>query len=188
MEKKNWKQLETLFEGLKNHKGRLTLKIDVSDEAFGPNYSYLQNLLSHNRKLTVMDDCNDIYSDGVVIDTLYSLNRFYQGSEDFMGASTSERPSLVTTALKEIASNDFRRSALLLANHTDVLYELIQCANLDAPNRSRRVRRPRRATKRTQRKSVSPYYSSSHTDYLTRRRRRRWDHYYMIDCSISLSL
>lgn len=65
-----------------------------------------------------------IYSDGVIVDELYSLNRFYRGSMDLVVDPPSERSLLVVTALVERASYDFQRSSLLLSNHADVLHEL----------------------------------------------------------------
>ena len=124
--------LETVFQGLKDHKGLRALTVDVDDDAFGPDYSHLQKFLSDHRNITVMDENDNIYSDDEgVIDELYSLNRFYSGSASLVVKPLSERTSLVSTALMEMASNDFQRSALLLSNHTDALYELVQYAQLD---------------------------------------------------------
>ena len=125
--------LETLFTGLKGHQGLRTLVLYVDKSAFGPDYSHLRQFLSSgNRNTTVIDDDGAIYSDDDgVIDELYSLNRFYRGSAGLVVKPLAERSSLVSTALMEIASDDFQRSALLLSNHTDALYELVQYSRLN---------------------------------------------------------
>lgn len=120
------KHLETLFEGLKHHKGLRTLKLTAEDEAFGEDFSYLRELLSNNRNITVTDEDGRIYSDGASIDELYTLNRFYRGSADLLLPPSLARPSLVATALSESAAKNFQRSALLLSNHADVLHELVE--------------------------------------------------------------
>lgn len=123
--------LGTLFEGLKDHKGLRTIKANVGKDAFGPEFSYLRQLLSHNRYITVTTVFGQIYSDGQSIDELYSLNRFYRGSVDLAVEPPPERPSLVATALVKTASTDFQRSALLLSNHVDALCDIVSLAKLD---------------------------------------------------------
>lgn len=107
------------------------------------------------------NDVGDVYSDGLLTDELFSLNRFLWGSSDPnpMTEPPSERP------LKN-ASNDLQRSALFLSNHADVLHGLVQFARLDElfgdgfppeptqvniAKRRRRIR-PHRAVKRTSRR------------------------------------
>lgn len=109
----NWGlHIVTLCKRLKDHKGLRTLKVSAfqqdepfNDEAvFGRNYSYLRELLSHNRYITVTDDDDAIYTDGCcLVDELYSLNRFYRGSAGLLMEPPPERPSLVTTALRPSA-------------------------------------------------------------------------------------
>ena len=127
--------LGRLFEDYKDHKDLHTIKLSVSDEVrvFGPQFSILRQLLSQNRNITFKLTENDgtVYSDGDLVHTLYALNRFYRGSASLLIDPPPERPSLVTTALEESAANDFQRSALLLSNHTEVLCELVQFAQLD---------------------------------------------------------
>lgn len=45
----------TLLKCLKDHKG-LVFKVTVGNSAFGPDFSYLQELLSQNRDITVTDE------------------------------------------------------------------------------------------------------------------------------------
>ncbi len=78
----------------------------------------------------MIDDEGKICTDGSTIDELYSLNGFYRGSSELMIPSPLKRSSLVGTALSEVASKDFQRSALLLSNHIDVLYDFIHFAKL----------------------------------------------------------
>jgi hypothetical protein len=111
--------LKTLFAGLKEHKELRTIGLMVGDEAFGPHYCYLRELL---------------YTDGSTIKVLYSLNRFYRGSVNLVAESPKERASLVKTAFMKSAFSNFQRSALLSAHHVDVLCELVQDAQLDELN------------------------------------------------------
>jgi hypothetical protein len=71
------------------------------------------------------------YSDGSAIDELYSLNHIYRGSANLSVEPPPERPSLMMTTLMKSASNNFRRSALLLSNHVNVLRELVELARLN---------------------------------------------------------
>jgi hypothetical protein len=129
------KHVGKFFEGVKGHKALRTLRIAVNygDDvgAFGPNSSYLQLLLSCNRNLIVTDGDELAYTDGELIDELYSLNRFYRGSSDLVGHPQSDRISLVATALLVRSSNNFQRSALLLSNHVDALNEIVLFAKLN---------------------------------------------------------
>ena len=122
-----------LFNALKDHKCLRTFRVSVHNEAeaFGPDFSYLRQLLSHHKDITVTDQDGIIYSDGDSIDKLYALNRFYLGSAGLLVEPPLERPTLVTTTLLESAGNDFQRAALLLSDHLDAFCELIQFAELD---------------------------------------------------------
>ena len=120
-----------LFEGLKDHPSLRFISLKVADEAFGPNFSHLQKLLCHDRFITVVDEDGKAYSDGSSIDELYSLNHFYCGSADLVKTPSPERPLLVAAALVERASKDFKPTALLLSNHTDLLCEWVQFADRD---------------------------------------------------------
>jgi hypothetical protein len=118
----------TILKGLEGHSGLNTFRLSVQDSVLGPDYSYLRELLSHSRGITVTDGNGRIYTDGLLVDELYSLNRFYRGSTDLVveAPSESERSLLVATALVERASRDFQRSALVLSDHVDALHELIR--------------------------------------------------------------
>ena len=123
--------LESILAGIKDHTSLHTFKVDVEDEAFGPDSIYLRQLLCCNRNVTVMSSGGHVYSDGAVIDELYALNCFYRRSVGLVAKPQSERSSLVANALVEVASSNFPRSSLLLKNHIDVLCELVQCADFD---------------------------------------------------------
>jgi hypothetical protein len=125
--------LKTLFNGLKYHQGLRCLRVYVeNDKAFDSNFSELVDFLSHHRNIEVTDCHGTRFSDGLLVDALYSLNKFYRGSSDLVVAPLSEpeRNRLVTTALVEQASKDFQRSALLLSNHLDTLCGLVQLGQL----------------------------------------------------------
>jgi hypothetical protein len=129
-----WKRrnFAEIFDGLKEHPALHTLKISVDDptKVFGPSSAYLIQLLSHKRDLVVTDEYGLVYTDGAAVDELYALNRFYWGSADLVGDPSPLRPSLVSTALIEGASNDLRRTALILADHVDTLDGLVRFADL----------------------------------------------------------
>jgi hypothetical protein len=128
----SWERhVETLLQGLKDHKKLRTLKINVDEDAFGSDYSLLRQFLTDNRNVTVMNEEDEIYTDEADIDELYSLNRFYRGSADLVVTPSSERLSLVATALMETFSSDFQCSALLLSDHADVLYDLVHDVRVD---------------------------------------------------------
>lgn len=153
----NWgPHLRTILKCLEDHKGIHTFRVDVDDkeEAFGPDYIYLRHLLSRNRNITVTDRNGKAYTDGSLINELYSINPFYCGSADLLVRLPLERPLLVATTLVKSASNEFQRSALLLSDHTDALYELIHSANLSEQNHedsssSRAIGRSNRKRTRT---------------------------------------
>lgn len=84
---------------------------------------WLYDLLERNRRVQVVDTEGKRFgNDG--IRELYSLNHFYCGSADLKGEHQEIRSALVGRALVDRASNDFQRSALLLADHADILCEL----------------------------------------------------------------
>jgi hypothetical protein len=151
----------SLLEGLKDHQELSTIKVNVDDESFGPDYSHLRKLISHNRNITVTCSSNHVYTDGSTIDDLYSINRFYRGSADLLLKSSTFRASLVATALTEIASNDFRRSGLLLSDHVDVLHEFILFAEFEerlGNKKSSRLKRIIRVQPSRAVKKASKYY------------------------------
>ncbi|GAX17925.1 hypothetical protein FisN_18Hu133 [Fistulifera solaris] len=134
----NWKtrHLKELFDGVKDHEALRTLKISCPDggdceDVCGPSFIHLRRLLSHKRNLAVVGDFGGVYTDGDLVDEIYSFNRFFMGSASIVDEALSRRSSLVTTALVESASYDFRLNALLLANHADILCELIQFVDSD---------------------------------------------------------
>ena len=127
----NWDRiLSTIFEGITDHKTLRAFRVSVDSEkeAFGPNLSHLRELLTNNRDITETDHDGEIHSDGLLIDALYALNRFYRGSVKLGIEPPSERSSLIVTSLMKCASNTFQRSALLMSDHVDALCELVQFA------------------------------------------------------------
>jgi hypothetical protein len=64
----------------RKHKELRTLKVVVDkDDAFGPDFSYLRQLILQSRHITVTDEDGKIHSGGKSIDELYSLSHFFQG-------------------------------------------------------------------------------------------------------------
>ncbi|GAX21196.1 hypothetical protein FisN_26Lh146 [Fistulifera solaris] len=141
--------MEALFNSLKDHKELRILRLQVDDESqdFGPGMCHLRNLLWQKRDITVKNCEGDIFTDNKLICALYSLNRLYRGSARLVGPPTPDRFSLVTTALLKSTAQSFQRSSLLLADHLEVLHELVQSVQLDhdvpffQPNRKKKRRR-----------------------------------------------
>ena len=101
-----------------------------------PDYSMLKQLLKRNRFIEVTDWIGDLVTDGDEIDRLYSFNRFFRGLRALTKEPFSLLPPLVGEALIHSASGDFRRSALVLANHTFALCELVQHSSHNAQEAS----------------------------------------------------
>ncbi len=125
-------ELQRLFVVMEGHAGMRTfvLKTMIAEDVL---YPWLEQLLSRNRNIQVVDPSGKRISNGTTIDKLFALNRFYTGWIDLITEdSSSEWKSLfVATALTEGASKDFQRSALLLSNHTDMLFDVVHVADLD---------------------------------------------------------
>ena len=139
--------LQSVFEAIEEHECLRTLAVqkytwsddaddNVSDEEeferlFNFDRSWLERLLSRNRNIEVVNYAGQRCSNGPVIDNLYSLNYFYNGSAGLVSESASSRPLLMVAALTERASENFQYTALSLAQHTDVLCEFIHGVNLE---------------------------------------------------------
>ena len=125
--------LSAIFKAMEEHKGLTTFTLRYApEEMTSPVYPALEQLLKRNRNITVFDRNEKRCSNGPRIEELYSLNKCYNGSASLVKVSASLRPSLVATALAKNASRKFQHTALLLANHTDVLCEFIDGADLDS--------------------------------------------------------
>ncbi|GAX26673.1 hypothetical protein FisN_2Hu387 [Fistulifera solaris] len=124
--------VQPLFNAVAAHPGIKTLVVGDYPSGNDPaNYSLLEALLSRNRNLVVLDrKCNRI-SNGTSVDKLYALNAFYNGSAAFGKEAATLRQSLVGTTMVESASRNFQYTSLLLSKNTDVLYDLMQCLNLE---------------------------------------------------------
>jgi hypothetical protein len=132
----NWDwepHFEILFEGIKDHKQLCSLHLCARKPAtsFGSDFCHLRKLLSVNRKIIVWDERENPFSDGSSIDALYELNRFYRGSAGLVAESPAERQLLLASALMENAADNLQCSALLLFDHLDVLFDLLQFAHLN---------------------------------------------------------
>ncbi|GAX16100.1 hypothetical protein FisN_20Hu223 [Fistulifera solaris] len=119
---------ENIFRSMGEHEGICTIAVN----AFRVDFFWLERQLWRNRNIVVLDSLGNIFSNGSTIDNLYVLNQFYCGSKHLVNESSSERLSLTSSALLKSASNSFQRTALLLADHTDVLCEWIQDLDVDA--------------------------------------------------------
>ena len=117
--------LQNVFEAMEDHTGLIKLVVDDIELEDDDHASWLKKLLSRNRNIVVLDGSGSTYSDKSIAE-LYSLNRFCCGSAKLVRASASLRSQLVTAALTENASNNFQCTALLLAQHTDMLCEFVE--------------------------------------------------------------
>lgn len=123
--------LGDIFAMIERHGGLRRFKInEYPEEEVDSGYSMLKQLLRQNRHIDVIKYNEDRVTDGDEIDQLYAFNRFFRDSQGLAQEPLSLLPSLVREALTHGASGDFRRSALLMANHTDSLCELVQYSSL----------------------------------------------------------
>lgn len=118
--------MKDLLSMMEEHKGLRVFQIDEYPSKRDPDMLWIKQLLSRNRKIRVVHWSGDTVSDGTCIEALYSLNRFYCGSASLVKEQKSLLPSLVGLTLMKNATNNFQRSALLLANHVTVLVDFIQ--------------------------------------------------------------
>ena len=126
--------LHSIFKAMENHSELRTFIVEENYYSWGyRHYFWLEQLLSRNRNINVLNRWGRRCSNGSVIDKLYALNTFYRGSAMLMKEeSTSLRPLLVAAALNESASGKVQRTALLLSHHTDMLCEFVHGVDLDA--------------------------------------------------------
>ncbi|GAX17704.1 hypothetical protein FisN_10Lu423 [Fistulifera solaris] len=95
-------------------------------------YSILERLLFRNRNITVVNESGKVCSNGTSIDRLYAMHRFYHGSRSRVKEEPSLlRPLLVTTALRESASNNLQLTCVLLSHNVDILCELVDNADFE---------------------------------------------------------
>lgn len=126
------RDLKDLLESCSDHKGLRNIEVEIHPKELDFfDYPWFKRLLSRNRRLEVHGSWMVLSTVKQEIDELYSFNRFYNGSESLRAVLQFERMTLIGTTLTEKASGGFQRSALLIANHTYSLCELIQSANLD---------------------------------------------------------
>jgi hypothetical protein len=146
--------LHTIFKAMEKHTALTTFIVRHITTDYHPAFKALERLLSRNRNITVLNERGKRCSNGPILDQLYALNGFYNGSAALVKESTPSRPPLVATALTECASECFLYTALLLSNHTDALCEIMSGVNLDRVattlKRTRRVQ-PSRASKKAAR-------------------------------------
>ncbi|GAX17701.1 hypothetical protein FisN_10Lu420 [Fistulifera solaris] len=114
--------MKLLFRALETHPGMRTLLIRNYPKFEDPYYEWLWKLLNCNRRITVHNAFGFLITDNCCLDRLYALNRFYCGSANLVEEESIEsRSCLVAMALAGSALGNFRYTALLLLNHTDVL-------------------------------------------------------------------
>ena len=123
--------LQKLLRAMEDHSVLRTFVVKHYPRDADPDYSWLKQLVSRNRDITVFDYYFQRITDGSSIDKIYALNCFYHGSASLTKESADVRPLLFTTALNRSAFANFQYTALLLSNHTDMLCELVNGVNLD---------------------------------------------------------
>jgi hypothetical protein len=123
--------LEDFLDLFYNHKGLRTIKVEIFLNSINKSdRPWLIHLLSRNRRIELRGEWMAFLMHQGEIDEIHSFNRFYTGLESLKSSSQAYRTTLVGMALTEIASGDYHRSALLMANNTDSLCEIIHSANL----------------------------------------------------------
>ncbi len=119
-------RLQDLFTSFGRHKTLRCLKIDTYPFELDSSFSMLEQLLKQNRFIEVIDGNGKRVTDGDFIDQLYAFNQFFRSFQGLTKESMSMLPPLICEALSRSASTDFQRSALLVANYTAALCELMQ--------------------------------------------------------------
>ncbi len=100
--------------------------------ALDPKFSWLKQLLQQNRQIELAGlderryESSNIYRKDPKIRQICALNRFFRGSQTLTREPPSIRLSLVGAALTYSAAKDAQRTELLLADHTDLLWELVE--------------------------------------------------------------
>ncbi|GAX21374.1 hypothetical protein FisN_12Lu108 [Fistulifera solaris] len=118
--------LQDIFAAVARHEGLEFLRLDAYPAETDPQYNMLKELLKTNRNIQVIDYNWYTFTDDDEIDRLYAFNDFFGDCQDLLEESMELLPSLVGEILTQCASHDFRRSAFLMANHTEALCELMQ--------------------------------------------------------------
>jgi hypothetical protein len=122
----------SIFQALEQHQGIRTLMIfeySLVDRSEDTAYSWLQQLLTRNRDIVVVDSSGKRITDGSRIKELYALNDFWKGSVQLWNESSAESSAkLFATAVTEIASENFVYTTLILCQHADTLCEFIETA------------------------------------------------------------
>ncbi|GAX23129.1 hypothetical protein FisN_33Lh018 [Fistulifera solaris] len=120
-----WKEM---LETMKRHKSFRRFIVPSCPKRLDPDYSMLKRLLKRNRHIDFLrdngprndDEVNWLYGDGFFIQMC---------QRDLQHEPVSLLPSLVGEILTQSASNDFRRSALVMATHGGALCALVQYAS-----------------------------------------------------------
>jgi hypothetical protein len=136
--------LQQLFLGMEDHPGMCMLvleylpwryfcQIGVNPTVTSPAeyYPWLDQLLTRNRAITVVDESGGGSPKGSSTDKLQKLNHFYCGSAALRKDPVESRPVLVGKALTTKASRNFHYTALLLSDHVDTLCEFISDMDLE---------------------------------------------------------
>jgi hypothetical protein len=118
--------MEEMLQTLKHLKGLRLLTLDDYSEKMDPNHLLLKELLKQNRYIDVVKWNGDRVTDDDEIARLYAFNYFFRDCQTLAQEPLSRLPSLVYEILLHSASMDYRRSALVMANHVDAVCALVQ--------------------------------------------------------------
>lgn len=119
--------IEALFGVMENHRSMRIVKLDRYPVQADPQYAWLKRLLRRNWHIVVKDENDMLITDGgSVIRRQYLFNRFRNRSLILHQTQPLIRPFLIFETLIQRAENDFQRIAVLLAEHTDTLCEMLQ--------------------------------------------------------------
>jgi hypothetical protein len=117
--------IKALFEVLEQHEGLVTFRLFNYPRARDPQFTWLKQLMKRNRSLKVTDLYGNNWIHDDELDNIYAMSCFFRGSQKLTKDTTVTRQLLVSAAVLYSTSNDFPRTALLLANHIDRLFEIL---------------------------------------------------------------
>ncbi|GAX17706.1 hypothetical protein FisN_10Lu425 [Fistulifera solaris] len=127
-----------LFDIMEDHKALRTVCVreyppeGCSEDEEAEHYRWLEQLLTRNRNIEIIDVAGQRITNGSSIDKLYALNRIYVGSSLLMKDSAPLRPCLVATALTESVLGSFQHTALIVSNHADILFEFLHDLDIES--------------------------------------------------------
>jgi hypothetical protein len=101
-------------------------KVDNYLKKADTGYALVKQLLKRNQHIALLDRNRKRMTDGEEIHQLSAINCFVRDVQGLTQDPLPLLPTLIGETLIQSASCDFRRTLLLVANHTDTLCEFVQ--------------------------------------------------------------